>query len=177
MTPKERYIQSRIRPNSQTSSDFVDRTNIGDWKVTSPSDVPLNLVSATYRGKVFDLVDKVLNECTIPICLDDDSSVWGEFAWGKLELVFFLSKPPEYIYRSDNDRCVFEWRSICENVTRHGTGYICFHDGVIEGTFRNLIAVNEGKPHECHFLGDVDPDIVPKDVEDMRKKCVGFYTI
>lgn len=170
MTARERYVQFRVCPNSRTSSDLVDRTNIGDGKFTSPGDVPLNLASATYKGNVFDLVDKVLNECMIPICLDDDSSVWGELNWGKLELVFFLSKAPEYIYRSKNDQCVFEWRSICEDVVKHGTGHICFHDGLIEGTFRDLIAGSEGQAHECHFLGDVDPNIAPKDVEDIRKK-------
>ena len=141
-----------------------------DEKFKSPGAVPLNLVSGTYRGKVYDLVDKVLNDCTIPIFLDDDSSVWGSFTWGKLELVFFLSKPPEHIYRSEKDRCIFQWRSICEDVVRHGTGYLCFHNDAIEGTFRGLIKGSEGIPHECHFLGDVDSGIATKDVGDMKNK-------
>lgn len=45
-----------------------------------------------------------------------------------------------------------------------------FHEVSVEGTFQDLIVGNAGKPHDCLFLGEVDTDIAPKDVGEVKKK-------
>ncbi|KAK2756224.1 hypothetical protein FQN54_005632 [Arachnomyces sp. PD_36] len=131
---------------------------------------PLTLKSGIYKGIVFDLADRVMNDSAIPLSLDEEMGVWGELTWGNLDLVFFLSKPPQNIYRSEEDRCLCEWRSVCEGVVRNGTGHINFNDGTIEGTFPGVIAGNEGKLQECHFLGERDHDLAPKPVGEIRDR-------
>lgn len=131
---------------------------------------PLNLKSGRYKGIVFDLADKVINDCVIPLSLDEERGVWGEITWGDLELVFFLSEPPENIYRSHLDERSCNWRSVCEGVVRNGKGSICFHGATIEGTIAGVIAGKEGKVQEYQFLGELDQDLAPKAVGEIREK-------
>lgn len=161
------------------SSASIDQANNGNMiqgesngpETMDLSDTkPLKLKSAMYKVKVFDLVEKELSDCSIPICLDGDSGVWGGFNWGKLQLVFFLSKPPAHIYRSEEDRCALKWRSVWGHIIRHGTGYISFHDGKIEGVFQDVILTEGGRPHECRFLGDVVHYIPSGIAGDLSKK-------